>query len=236
VRSSFAPENRERAAPGPGLLNRVPVPALSCGDDQVSQVPGEPPCVHAPLSDPGELFTPGPTGRVDAAFRYPNDVGAREDCLSRLNHAACTLPVYASQGGSLRHHATLGAGWWPTSTGRDWVPAGLRRKVSEIATTSLSPFPGFAWRTKTHKGGICPDRVLPAWPSSSVTTHRTNGWAGGPGGLRAGGPGHHTGGGDGGGGPAGAPRRRRCRAPSLGAGQLQPNRSRGGERAGFGPS
>jgi len=31
--------------------------------------------------------------------------------LSRLHHAACTLPVYASHGGSLRHHATLGSGW-----------------------------------------------------------------------------------------------------------------------------
>src|SRR5437879_9159355 len=79
--------------PGPGLLNRVPVPALSRGDDQVSQVPGEPPCVHAPLSDLGELFTPGPTGRVDAAFRRPNDVGARRglslEAQSRSLHTPC---------------------------------------------------------------------------------------------------------------------------------------------------
>jgi hypothetical protein len=47
---------------------------------------------------------------------------------------------------------TLGSGWWPPSAGRDWVPAGLRRKVSEITTTSLPPSPGFAWRTKAHKG------------------------------------------------------------------------------------
>ncbi len=31
---------------------------------------------------------------------------------SRLNHAAYRLPVYASQPGSLPHHATLGSGWW----------------------------------------------------------------------------------------------------------------------------
>jgi len=61
--------------------------------------------VHAPLFDPGELFTPGLLRRVDTAFRLPNDVGARGYYLSRLNHAACTLPVYASQRGSLRHHA-----------------------------------------------------------------------------------------------------------------------------------
>src|SRR5207245_333040 len=74
--------------------------------------------------------------------------------LSRLNHAACTLPVYASQGGSLRHHATLGSGWWPTSTGRGWVPAGLRRKVSEIAITSLSPFPGLPGALGATTGGV----------------------------------------------------------------------------------
>ena len=61
--------------------------------------------------------------------------------LSRLHHAACTLPVYASQGGSLRHHATLGSGWWPSSTGRDWGPAGFRRKVSETFWSVYISFP-----------------------------------------------------------------------------------------------
>ena len=45
--------------------------------------------------------------------------------LSRLNHAACTLPVYASQRGLLRYHATLGSGWSPAFAGQDascWVP------------------------------------------------------------------------------------------------------------------
>ena len=153
MRSTFAPGDGEHATPGPGLFDRVPLPALAHGDDQASQVPGEPRCVHAPLFDPGELFTPGLLRRVDAAFRLPNNVGARGYYLSRLNHAACTLPVYASQGGSLRHHATLGAGWWPTFAGRDWSPAGLRRKVSEIAITSLPPFPGFAWRTRSDNRG-----------------------------------------------------------------------------------
>ena len=122
----FAPGDGECSAPRPGLFNRAPLPALSHGDDEVSQVPEEPSRVHAPLSDPGKLFTPGLLRRVDAAFRLPNDVGARGYYLSRLYHAACTLPVYASQRGSLRHHATLDAGWWPTFAGRDWVPAGLR--------------------------------------------------------------------------------------------------------------
>src|SRR4029450_7199138 len=41
VRSSFAPRGRERAAPGPWLFNRRPLPALARGEDQVSQVRGE---------------------------------------------------------------------------------------------------------------------------------------------------------------------------------------------------
>src|SRR5207247_2638115 len=61
---------------------------LSHGDDQASQVPGEPSCVHAPLFDPGELFTPGPPRRVDTAFRHVYDAGARGPDLAGLNPAA----------------------------------------------------------------------------------------------------------------------------------------------------
>ena len=136
------------ASLGLGLLNGLPTPWSSTETTRSPRFLRSPPCVHAPLSDPGELFTSGHTRRVDTAFRLPNNVGARGDYLSGLNHAACTLPVYASQRGLLRHHATLGSGWWPTSAGRGWVPAGLHRKVSEISITSLPPFPGFAWRTR----------------------------------------------------------------------------------------
>jgi hypothetical protein len=76
--------------------------------------------------------------------------------LSRLHHAACTLPVYASQGGSLRHHATRGSGWWPASTGRAssrWVPSEGFRDAFHSPSTSLPPPPGFAWRTSRHKPG-----------------------------------------------------------------------------------
>src|SRR5207249_3206208 len=114
---------------------------LSHGDDQASQVPGEPSCVHAPLFDPGELFTPGPPRRVDTAFRHVYDVGARGPDLSGLNPAACTLPVYASQGGSLRHHATLGTGWGATLCRAGlvtrWAPSKGFRDRDHIS----SPFP-----------------------------------------------------------------------------------------------
>jgi hypothetical protein len=50
--------------------------------------------------------------------------------LSRLNHTASALAVYASQAGSPRHHARLASGCWPSSSGRAWLPAGFHRKVS----------------------------------------------------------------------------------------------------------
>jgi len=50
--------------------------------------------------------------------------------LSRLNHTASTLAVYASQAGSPRHHARLASGCWPDSSGRACLPAGFHRKVS----------------------------------------------------------------------------------------------------------
>ena len=123
--------SRGPRAPHPRAWASLPgCPSRTFGTEttRVPRFLGKSRCAHAPLFDPGELFTPGRSRRVDAAFRGPNDVGTRGYFLSGLNHAAYTLPVYASQGGSLRHHATLGSGWWPASAGRGWLPAGLPSK------------------------------------------------------------------------------------------------------------
>ncbi len=48
--------------------------------------------------------------------------------LSRLDHTACTLAVYASQAGLPQHHARLASGWWPPLAGQDWRPAGFTTK------------------------------------------------------------------------------------------------------------
>jgi len=48
----------------------------------------------------------------DTAFRSENHVGSAISFLSRLHHAACKPPVYASQPRSPSLHATLGAGRW----------------------------------------------------------------------------------------------------------------------------
>ena len=61
------------------------------------------------------------------AFRTVNNVGLRMAVLSGLNHAACSLAVYASQAGSPRAHARLATGWpgqpWPGGTLTRWVPS-----------------------------------------------------------------------------------------------------------------
>ena len=50
--------------------------------------------------------------------------------LSGLNHAARSLPVYASPRRVTSLDATLGTGWWLPLPGRVMLPAGLLRKVS----------------------------------------------------------------------------------------------------------
>ena len=45
------------------------------GKTEVSQVPGEPFCTHAPLLDPGGSLGPHPNGQSDIAFRLTDTVG-----------------------------------------------------------------------------------------------------------------------------------------------------------------
>ena len=66
------------------------------GRRRASQVPGEPPCVHALLFDPGGTDRSRPYSPARAAFRHLKNVGSRNAVISRLNHTACTLAVYAS--------------------------------------------------------------------------------------------------------------------------------------------
>ncbi len=70
-----------------------------------------------------------PTRCVDAAPAM-STAKAPAWQLSRLNHTASALAVYASQAGSPRHHARLASGCWPSSSGRDCLPAGFQQKVS----------------------------------------------------------------------------------------------------------
>jgi hypothetical protein len=57
--------------------------------------------------------------------------------LSRLNRTALLLAVYASSWPLRNPDARLASGCWLGFTGRDWLPAGLLRKVSEISSSSF---------------------------------------------------------------------------------------------------
>jgi hypothetical protein len=67
----------------------------SRGDDSVSQVPGELYCAHSLLFDPGGTSA---SGLRDASVlpSATTTASAPTSPLSRLNHTACSLAVYAS--------------------------------------------------------------------------------------------------------------------------------------------
>ena len=117
VSPSFAPSGLD-VSQGPGpLLPRRPRRLITVEKTRPPRFLGDP-CVHAPLFDPGEPPAPGHYRTGDVVFRTLKDVDSALS-ISRLNHAACTLSVYASQPGSPPDHATLDSGWWPALTGQD---------------------------------------------------------------------------------------------------------------------
>jgi hypothetical protein len=89
-------------------------------------------CLHALLFDPGGSSSPHHDSALDAAFRSENDVGSALSFLSGLNHTAYRPPVYASQPGSLRVHATLGPARWLAFTGAGLAPASSHRRFRYV--------------------------------------------------------------------------------------------------------
>ena len=129
---------------GPGVCGRaVPRPDLIAW--RRSGLPGSwgtLVCLR-PVLRPRQDRRTRPLRCVGTAPAQCHDEGSHESVISGLNHTASALAVYASQGGLPHHHARLASGCWPSSTGRDWLPAGFLRKVSEMYPTSLPPFPSF---------------------------------------------------------------------------------------------
>ena len=90
------------------------------------------PCVHAPLSDPGGPPTPGHYSAGDGVFRTDDYVDSAMMLISGLNHAACTLPVYASRPRSpqdAQHSVPAGGQPWPGRT----LACGVAQKVSVMS-------------------------------------------------------------------------------------------------------
>jgi len=136
------PELRSRrrrhrpGGPGP-LLPRRPRRPRSVETTRPPRFLGRSQCVRAPLFDPAGPLASGLYDASDAAYRSENHVGSGSSFLSRLNHAAHTPPVYASQPGSLPNHATLGSGWWPTFAGQASNLPDLQQEVSDFELHAL---------------------------------------------------------------------------------------------------
>jgi hypothetical protein len=172
--SLVAPRRGEPACLGPGLGH----PGAHRDHDAERQgLPGSwaSPMPACPAPGPRWNLRVWPRSRRgDAAFRCCDGVGFHGAQLSGLTHAACALPVYASQRRLPDHHATLGSGWWPAFAGRDWRPAGTLRGFPSFAIrSSLPPSPGFAWRNTTS-GHISPSSFH--WSSTSAADDPTYAW------------------------------------------------------------
>ena len=144
VQTLFAPTRQPCSASRPGSpIERTQLVLLAQEIRRSPRFLGKP-SVRAPLFDPGE---PGcqATRHPGVAFRCYHAVGARKrSTLSRLNDAAHTLPVYASQPGSPRDHATLGTSCWPSLTGRESSSRWLPNEVSghDISVLLDKAYPG----------------------------------------------------------------------------------------------
>ena len=146
------------AAPvGLVLLSRSP-PAPSSGNGRASHVPGRPSCVFALLSDPGRTSASGHQ-RCSGTAPAGSKTRAPAKRISRLNHTASTLAVYASQRRLPDHRARLASGCWPGFAGWDWLPTGSLRKVS--SSEHYPPFPDFVARRTT----LCAQGLVRLLPS-----------------------------------------------------------------------
>ena len=145
---SALPPLRPLRSPRVGRFPRGPGPLLSRRPRRLHTVErtrpprflGDP-CVHAPLFDPGGPPTPGHYRAGDVVFRWINDVDSAT-LLSRLNHAACTLSVYASQPGSppgprntrFRLVASLDRSGLSPAGSRRWFPSCLSLYMASSIT------------------------------------------------------------------------------------------------------
>lgn len=104
---------------------------LSKWRQEASQVPGRSmsyvPCSRTPEGRSGETTAP-----FRVAFRYVDSVGSLDLLLSRLNHTAHMLPVYASSLRSLGRDATLGYRWMVSPCRAGATPAWIALKGFSI--------------------------------------------------------------------------------------------------------
>jgi hypothetical protein len=91
------------------------------GGDRTSQVPGGPQYERALLFDPGGTSARGHCCASMLPSAISTASAPARTIISRLNHTARSLVVYASQGGLPHHHARLTSGWLASLSGRELV-------------------------------------------------------------------------------------------------------------------
>jgi hypothetical protein len=112
LRSSLPPG--PTPAGGPELSGvAAPRHRFRNGNDRASQVPEESSCAYALLYDPGGTDRPGPTALSVLPPLCPRRRLPQQKVLSRLNHTAFALAVYASRYPLPERHARLASRCWP---------------------------------------------------------------------------------------------------------------------------
>jgi hypothetical protein len=140
----FVSPARPDAGLGPGAFGFGSPTPTGCrdGDDGASQVPGESCCTYALFFDPGRTERTRPLRCVGTAPAHSTTKAPTRGNFGAQSHGFGTrCPRFAVR--LSPPHAGRASGCWPGSSGRDWLPAGFLRKVSEMQPTSLPPFPSF---------------------------------------------------------------------------------------------
>jgi hypothetical protein len=137
-----APRRRARVVSCRGFPNRVSV----SGWNGASQVPGEPPCRHAPSVDPGGTLKPGQFGfQVLPSVYKTTSASTLRSFRGSITRPACSLSTLRSLGRpSTTQDSVPAAGQLcRRRLATPWVPLqGFRFPISY-----LPPRPSFAWRT-----------------------------------------------------------------------------------------
>jgi hypothetical protein len=142
------PSATERSRRRPGALCKPAAPRAGStrGDSRASQVPGEPHCGHALLFDPGGTSAPGHFGASVLPSAFRDNVGSHNVHSSGAQSHGLPTRCLRFVIAVTCDHARLASRLLASFAGRDWLPAGFLRKVSELVT-SHPPCPGFACRT-----------------------------------------------------------------------------------------
>ena len=118
-------------------------PVVVGATTRTSQVPGGPPCLRAPLFDPGGAIRARPLQRGRAVFRClqsvdPHKDGSFRGSITRPTGSLSTLDLTVTRFGP-----RLASSWWPTFAGRACYPLGPSRYFTAASLTADSKRPGF---------------------------------------------------------------------------------------------